>query len=270
MKQLVYRHRLLTRLTHWIWAASLFFLLLSGLQIFNAHPTLYLGNESGFDYDNAVLAIYAVDGESGPEGRVDILGKSFQTTGFLGVSGATSAPAYQAFPSALTIPSYRDLATGRVVHFFFAWVLVGTLMLWFVSSVLNRHLKNDLLPSVLDIKSLPGDFLNHLKLRFHHGKTYNPIQKLTYFAVLFGVFPMVVVTGLAMSPGMDAILPLTEWLGGRQTARTLHFVAVFLLCAFFIIHIAMVFAASPINEMRSMISGWYRADLPEKNEDGHP
>lgn len=82
MKQLVYRQRLLTRLTHWIWAASLFFLLLSGLQIFNAHPTLYLGNESGFDYDNAILAIYAVEGESGPEGRVDILGKSFQTTGF--------------------------------------------------------------------------------------------------------------------------------------------------------------------------------------------
>ncbi|NKB79791.1 cytochrome b/b6 domain-containing protein [Ochrobactrum daejeonense] len=269
MKQLVYRQRLLTRLTHWIWAASLFFLLLSGLQIFNAHPTLYFGNESGFDYDNAVLAIYAVDGESGPEGRVDILGKSFQTTGFRRI-GSHKCSRLSGISPALTIPSYRDLATGRVVHFFFAWVLVGTLMLWFVSSVLNRHLKNDLLPSALDIKSLPGDFLNHLKLRFHHGKTYNPIQKLTYFVVLFGLFPMTVVTGLAMSPGMDAVLPLTEWLGGRQTARTLHFLAVFLLSTFFIIHIAMVFAAGPINEMRSMISGWYRADLPEKNEDRHP
>jgi len=77
MKQLVYRQRLLTRLTHWIWAASLFFLLLSGLQIFNAHPTLYLGNESGFDYDNAIRAIFAVECVSGPGGRVDILGKSF-------------------------------------------------------------------------------------------------------------------------------------------------------------------------------------------------
>ncbi|GAA5623557.1 hypothetical protein Brsp04_03452 [Brucella sp. NBRC 12952] len=270
MKQLVYRQRLLTRLTHWIWAVSLFFLLLSGLQIFNAHPTLYLGNESGFDYDNVVLAIYAVDGESGPEGRVDILGKSFQTTGFLGVSGATSAPAYQAFPPALTIPSYRDLATGRVVHFFFAWVLVGTLTLWLVGSVLNGHLRNELLPSALDIKSLPGDILNHLKFRFQHRKTYNPMQKLTYCMVFFGLFPMVIITGLAMSPGMDAVLPLAEWLGGRQTARTLHFVAVFLLCAFVVIHIVMVLAAGPFNEMRSMISGWYRADLPKRDEDRYP
>ncbi|WP_455296976.1 cytochrome b/b6 domain-containing protein [Brucella pituitosa] len=270
MKQLVYRQCLLTRFTHWIWAASLFFLLLSGLQIFNAHPTLYLGNESGFEYDNAVLAIYAVDGESGPEGRVDILGSTFRTVGFLGVSGTTSAPDYQAFPSALTIPSYRDLATGRVVHFFFAWVLVGTLMLWLVGSVLNGHLKNELLPSALDIKSLPGDILNHLKFRFHHGKAYNPVQKLTYFVVLFGLSPMVTITGLAMSPGMDAVLPLTEWLGGRQTARTLHFVTVLLLSAFFVIHIVMVFAAGPFNEMRSMISGWYRADLPKKDEDRYP
>ncbi|KAB2704048.1 cytochrome b/b6 domain-containing protein [Brucella intermedia] len=270
MKQLVYRQRLLTRLTHWIWSASLFFLLLSGLQIFNAHPTLYLGNESGFDYDNAVLAIYAVDGESGPEGRVAILGKSFQTSGFLSVSGATSAPDYQAFPSALTIPSYRDLATGRVVHFFFAWVLVGTLMLWLVGSLLNGHLKNELLPSAFDIQSLPSDFLNHLKFRFQHRKTYNPMQKLTYCMVFFGLFPMVIITGLAMSPGMDAILPLTEWLGGRQTARTLHFVAVFLLCTFVVIHIVMVLAAGPFNEMRSMISGWYRADLPKRDEDRYP
>ncbi len=269
MKQLVYRQRLLTRLTHWMWAISLFFLLLSGLQIFNAHPTLYLGNESGFEYDNAVLAIYAVDGESGPEGRVDILGSTFRTAGFLGVSGSANAPNYQAFPPALTIPSYRDLATGRVVHFFFAWVLVGTLMLWFAGSILNGHLKNELLPSALDIKSLPGDFLNHLKFRFRHGKAYNPVQKLTYFVVLFGLFPMIVVSGLAMSPGMDAVLPLTEWLGGRQTARTLHFVTVLLLSAFFVIHIVMVLAAGPINEMRSMISGWYRADLPKKNEDRH-
>ncbi|NKB84468.1 cytochrome b/b6 domain-containing protein [Brucella grignonensis] len=270
MKQLVYRQRLLTRLTHWIWAASLFFLLLSGLQIFNAHPTLYLGNESGFEYDNAVLAVYAVDGENGPEGRVDILGSTFRTTGVLGVSGSANAPNYQAFPSALTIPSYRDLATGRAVHFFFAWVLVGTLLLWLVGSVLNGHLKNELLPSAFDIRSLPSDFLNHLKFRLQHGKAYNPMQKLTYCMVFFALFPMIVITGLAMSPGMDAVWPLTEWLGGRQTARTLHFVTVLLLSAFFVIHIMMVFAAGPINEMRSMISGWYRADFPKKNEDRHP
>ncbi|MRN66251.1 cytochrome b/b6 domain-containing protein [Brucella sp. 10RB9213] len=266
MGQLIYRQRLLTRLTHWIWAASIFFLLLSGLQIFNAHPTLYLGNESGFEYENAVLSIYAVPGDNGPQGRLDILGKTFDTTGVLGVSGTMETPRRQAFPPALTIPSYRDLATGRVVHFFFAWVLVATLLLWFTSSLFNGHLK-DISPSFSDIRSLPRDFVEHIKFRFQHGKSYNPLQKLSYFLVLFGLFPLIVATGLAMSPGADSILPLSEWLGGRQTARTLHFVAMLLLVAFFIIHIAMVLAAGPFNELRSMISGWYRIDrTDEKTE----
>ena len=100
----------MTRITHWLWAISLFFLLLSGLQIFNAHPALYLGDQSGFDYDNAIFAI-------------------------------------EGFPSWLTIPSTRDLATGRVVHFFFAWIFVATLFVWFIASLRNRHLRKDLLPS---------------------------------------------------------------------------------------------------------------------------
>lgn len=270
MGQLVYRQRLLTRITHWVWAASLFFLLLSGLQIFNAHPTLYLGNESGFSYDNAVLAIYAVDGEHGPEGRVDILGQTIGTTGILGVTGTADTPHYQAFPPALTIPSYRDLATGRIVHFFFAWLLVTTLALWLAGSILNGHLKKDILPSVLDIRRLPRDMLDHMKFRFEHRKSYNPLQKLTYFAVFFGLFPLIVVTGLAMSPGMDAVFPLTEWLGGRQTARTLHFTAALLLVLFFLVHIAMVLAAGPINELRSMISGWYRIDRSEDETEKLP
>ncbi|MFK4821507.1 cytochrome b/b6 domain-containing protein [Ochrobactrum quorumnocens] len=263
MELLVYRQRLLTRLTHWIWAASLFFLLLSGLQIFNAHPTLYLGNESGFSYDNAVLAIYAVDGEKGPEGRVDVLGKTIGTTGVLGVTGTLDAPNYQAFPPTLTIPSYRDLATGRIVHFFFAWLLVSTLALWLAGSILNGHLTKDILPSSSDIRRLPRDMIDHLKFRFGHKKSYNPLQKLAYCIVFFGLFPLIVITGLAMSPGIDAILPLTEWLGGRQTARALHFIAALSLALFFLVHIAMVLAAGPINELRSMISGWYRVDSSE-------
>jgi thiosulfate reductase cytochrome b subunit len=88
--RLILRQKLATRITHWLWAVCLFFLLLSGLQIFNAHPALYLGDESGFAYDNAVLS-------------------------------------FAGFPSWLTIPSTRDLATGRVVHLFFAWLFVATL-----------------------------------------------------------------------------------------------------------------------------------------------
>src|SRR3954469_14894207 len=85
-RRLVYRHSAWTRITHWTWAVCLFFLLLSGLQIFNAHPTLNIGNESGFEYDNAVLSMRAVDTPQGPDGRTNIFGHEFKTTGLFGLS----------------------------------------------------------------------------------------------------------------------------------------------------------------------------------------
>ena len=139
---LIYRQKRVTRVTHWIWAICLFFLLFSGLQIFNAHPVLHLGKESGFDYDNAILVSQGV-------------------------------------PGALTMPSGRSLATGRVIHFFAAWVLVGTLVVWGVASLLNGHLRA-LIPSGADLRGLPGDVANHLRLRFHHAREYNVLQKLAY------------------------------------------------------------------------------------------
>jgi thiosulfate reductase cytochrome b subunit len=120
---LVYRQSAWTRLTHWSWAISLFFLLLSGLQIFNAHPTLYLGRQSGFGFDNEVLAIGGEATPQGPVGYVRVLGARFDTTGVFGVSGGAGPPVGRAFPAWVTIPSGQDLATGRVVHFFFAWLL---------------------------------------------------------------------------------------------------------------------------------------------------
>ena len=119
----VYRQKLVTRLAHWLWAVSLLFLMLTGLQIFNAFPSLHIGQESGFDYDNSILAIGARETGSGLQGVTRIFGTEFDTTGVLGVSGGE----IRAFPAALTIPSRTSLATGRLIHFFFAWVLVGTL-----------------------------------------------------------------------------------------------------------------------------------------------
>ena len=185
--RLIRRQKLATRITHWIWAISLFFLLLSGLQIFNAHPELYLGDQSGFTYDNALLKL-------------------------------------EEFPGWATIPSTRDLATGRVVHFFFAWILVLNLLAFFFISWRNRHLKKDLVPNAKDARNLAGDIRDHLKLNLVHGVRYTPLQKLAYAGVLFVLFPLIVLTGLSMSPGMNAVLPwLPELFGGRQSARTLHF-----------------------------------------------
>jgi thiosulfate reductase cytochrome b subunit len=257
---LIYRQSVWTRVTHWVWAICLFFLLLSGLQIFNAHPSLYIGQESGFEYENAILEMYAVNTEAGPRGRTRLFGAEFDTTGVFGVSGPQARPEFVGFPGALTIPSFRDLATGRVVHFFFGWVFVATMLVWFLASFINGHLRRDIVPKGDDLRALPGDALNHARLRLHHGRSYGPLQKLSYFGVFFILFPLIVLTGLTMSPGMDTAWPwLLDIFGGRQTARTIHFIVMVLLVLFFIVHIVMVVAAGPINELRSMITGWYRA-----------
>ncbi len=231
--RLILRQKLATRITHWIWAISLFFLLLSGLQIFNAHPALYLGDQSGFTYDNSIFA-------------------------------------FAGFPSWATIPSSQDLATGRVVHFFFAWILVATLVLWLVASLRNRHLRKDLLPTGRDAKNFVSDIQDHLRLKLVHAVRYSPLQKLAYGGVLFVLFPLIILTGLCMSPSFNAILPwLPELFGGRQSARTLHFIVMALLVGFFVIHMVMILLAGPLNELRSIITGYYRLSPKTGKEDSH-
>lgn len=263
---LIYKQTAWTRLTHWIWAISLFFLLLSGLQIFNAHPMLQFGKQSGFAFDNAFLEIGAETKPNGkPAGFVDINGARFDTTGWLGAFGTSLSPDIRAFPSSLTIPSGQDLATGRVVHFFFGWVLVITLLVWGAASLVTGHIR-DLAPGIADFRALPRSIADHARLKFHHERQYNVLQKLAYAGVLFGLFPLIILTGLTMSPGMNASLPwLVDLFGGRQTARSLHFLAMLGLSAFFIIHMAMILAAGPLNEMRSILTGWYRTDPKQRD-----
>lgn len=253
---LVYRQKLLTRITHWVWAVSLFFLMLTGLQIFNAFPSLHVGQDSGFDYDNAILTIAAREVGEELQGVTRVLGAEFDTTGILGVSGGEA----RAFPAALTIPSSQSLATGRVIHFFFAWLLVGTLILWLVASALNGHLRQ-LVPTLSDLRALPKDIADHTRLRFHHKAEYGVLQKLAYASVLFLALPLMILTGLSMSPGMNAAAPwLLDVFQGRQTARTIHFLTMLGLIAFFAVHMAMILLAGPLNEMRSILTGWYRTD----------
>jgi thiosulfate reductase cytochrome b subunit len=259
---LVYRQNLITRITHWLWAICLFFLLFSGLQIFNARPTLYVGQQSGFDFDNSILSMTSEDTKSGPKGYTTIFGHSFDTSGWLGMSPEDGKPTPRGFPSWATIPAMQDLATGRVIHFFFAWLLVFTLFVWLVSNLITGHLWRDIVPGPRDVRRLPRDILNHLRLRFQHARHYNSLQKLSYALVLLVLLPLMILTGLCMSPGMDAVAPWIVDLLGRQTARTVHFFTMATLLAFFLVHIVMVFAAGPINEMRSIITDWYRNTRP--------
>lgn len=253
---LVYRQRLLTRITHWAWAVSLFFLMLTGLQIFNAHPSLHLGKEVGFDYDNAILEIGARQKGDVLQGVTRVFGVEFDTTGYLGVSNGEA----RAIPAALTIPSGQSLATGRVIHFFFAWALIGTLVLWLAASALNGHLRQ-LIPTLADLRALPRDIADHARLRFSHSAGYSVLQKLAYASVLFVALPLMILTGLSMSPGFNAAVPwLLDLFQGRQTARTIHFLTMLALLGFFAVHIAMILLAGPLNEMRSILTGWYRTD----------
>jgi thiosulfate reductase cytochrome b subunit len=259
---LIYRQNGLTRLTHWIWATAMFFLLMSGLQIFNARPNLYIGQQSGFGFENSILDIYAVNGPSGPAGQTKLFGHIFDTTGVLGMSGSAQNPSFTAFPGWVTIPSYRDLGTGRVVHFFFAWVLVGTLAIWLINALFTGHLWRDIILKPRDIRGLPKDIFDHIRLRFTHGRSYTPLQKVAYFGVFVVAFPLIIATGLTMSPNFDATAPwLLELFGGRQTARTIHFFTMLAFVLFFVVHIIMVVLAGPINELRSMITGYYRTKV---------
>jgi thiosulfate reductase cytochrome b subunit len=265
--RLIFRQSGVTRLTHWVWAAVMFFMLLSGLQIFQARPDLYIGGQSGFGFDNSILDIYAVNTPNGPRGQTKLFGQIFDTTGWLGMTGPAAHPNFAPFPAWATIPSYRDLATGRVVHFFFAWILVGTLFIWLVNALISGHFWRDIVLKPRDFRELPRDILDHVRFRFAHGQSYSPLQKVAYFGVLVIAFPLIILSGLAMSPGMDTAWPwLLDVFGGRQTARTIHFITMLAFVLFFVVHIIMVLVANPINELRSMITGYYKTNV--KRTDG--
>jgi thiosulfate reductase cytochrome b subunit len=268
---IVFRHRISTRLWHWINALAFFMMVMSGLMIFNAHPRLYWGRY-GANFDYSWLEI----GSRNHRGFLRIGSKMFDTTGVLGISGNQAAGLTRptAFPGWATIPSNYNLADGRLWHLFFAWVLALGLAAYLLVSLWNRHLANEVAPTREELKPLHiwQDIKDHASLRFPTGEAatrYNVLQKLSYGAVLLVFLPVMILTGLCMSPGVDPWLPwLVDVFGGRQSARSIHFITMWLLLAFFLVHIAMVILAGAINEVRSMITGRYalKPDRPTPAE----
>ncbi len=255
-KKFVYRHSVLVRVTHWINALCILVLVMSGLQIFNAHPALYIGQKS--DFENPVVSMTARNTENGPVGETQILGATFTTTGVLGLSTVNGRPAARGFPAWLTLPSYQDLATGRRWHFFFAWLFVINGAVYLIASLLNRHVWRDLIPSGSQLRGIGRSIRDHIMLRFDHGRHYNVLQKLTYLIMIFVVLPLLILAGMTMSPGLDAAFPwLVDLLGGRQTARTIHFVMASAIVLFVFVHVAMVLVSGVWNNLRSMITGNY-------------
>lgn len=271
-RRFIYRHSLLVRITHWLNFVFLVILLMSGLQIFNAHPALYLGSDS--DFGNPVLSIAAERGPHGaPIGVTTLFGHKFETTGLLGLSkDGNGEIRYQGFPAWATIPDSRWLAMGRRWHFFFAWLFVTTGLVYVCHTVLRGHLL-DLMPTRYELGQIGHTIRSHLLLRFPHDAAatrYNVLQKLAYLLVIFGLGPLVVLTGLTMSPWLDSVFPwLLAVFGGRQSARTLHFVCAFSFVGFFLIHVFMVMVSGVWNNLRSMATGRY-AICDAKTEDGIP
>ena len=165
------------------------------------------------------------------------------------------------FPSWLTVPSYQDLATGRRWHFFFAWLLVVNGIVYLGYGLASGHLWRDLVPTRSQLRHIGHAIHEHLRLRFPKGdeaRRYNVLQKLAYLVAALVLLPLVVLTGLTMSPGMDAAFPeLLTLFGGRQSARTLHFLAVCGLVLFVFAHVVMALVSGAWNNLRSMITGSY-------------
>ena len=252
----IYRYALATRASHWLWVLAFVVLVGSGLQIFNASPNLDASDKS-----DPARRVLAIDAPADGVGTTTIFGHTFVTTGWLGwTDSGMGGNGPHAFPAWLTIPGFQDLADGRRWHLFFAWIATLCWLTWVVSTARKGSLREMILrPS--DIPKLWPMQAYYLKLRKEpppHG-TYNPLQKAAYTTIGFVIAPLVVITGLALSPGIDAIAnPLTVVLGGRQFARLWHFTGMILLLGFFGIHTFQVATQGVINQMRAMITGWYR------------
>ncbi|WP_240502178.1 cytochrome b/b6 domain-containing protein [Sphingomonas panacis] len=225
----IYRHRVATRVWHWINAITIFIMIGSGLTILNAHPHLYWG-AYGANFDHPWLSTIR-------------------------------------WPSYVTIPAHYNLAIARRWHLLFALVLAFSLLAYMIASLANRHFQRDLRVRLRELSTakLWHDFREHLAFRFHDPadpRAYNIFQKLSYVLVIFGLIPTMILTGLAMSPAMDAAWPwLLDLFGGRQSARSVHFIAAAGLTGFIVIHLVLVILAGPLNEVRSMLSGRWR--VPE-------
>ena len=271
-KVLVYRHAGVTRVTHWINVVALTLLLMSGLQIFNAHPALYWGARSHFEQP-----WLSMTGELRGDSAVGVTrlgGLKFTTTGLFGVSGKGEMLAYRGFPRWVTLPASQDLADGRRWHFFFAWLFVINGLVYWGTNLINGHIRRDLVPTGKDLapSNLWHEIVTHAQLKFPKGEEarhYNVLQKGAYLSVVLILLPLMVLTGLTMSPSMDAGFHwLLDLFGGRQSARSIHFISAALIVAFIVVHLVMVLVSGIWNNIRSMITGRYAIEVEPQDATG--
>jgi thiosulfate reductase cytochrome b subunit len=212
------RHSALVRITHWITTVTFVGLLVSGIAILLAHPRLYWGE-----------------------------------TGAIGTPSLIDLP--------LPFVLVNQSGWGRSLHFLSAWLCVLAGLVYGVSGVLTQHFRKHLLPARADLScsAVSRVVSNHLHLKQSEEDeflTYNVVQRLSYLAVVFVLFPLMIWTGLAMSPALTSVChALVNILGGQQSARTTHFFVASFLVLFLLVHISMVCLAGFTNRMRAMMTG---------------
>lgn len=215
------KHSLLTRIWHWLNTLCVIVLFMSGLGISNAHRYLYWG-DAGSQPSEAWTAVIR-------------------------------------FPDWTTLPQRYDLAESRDWHLLFSWPFAVGLLVFWIAMLIGGHFWRDLRTRQEEWKpaAIWADVVKHAKLDFTHvGAKYSFLQKLTYGIVLGVLLPVMVFTGLAISPGFEPAAPwLVDIFGGRQSARSIHFLAAWTLFAFFVIHILLVLLSGPAKQMRDMITG---------------
>jgi thiosulfate reductase cytochrome b subunit len=212
------RFSLLVRVTHWLNTVSFVALVVSGIGILLAHPRFYWGE-----------------------------------TGGVGTPSLFDLP----LPFMLGGPS----GWGRYMHFQAAWLCVLTGALYGAWGFVSRHFRRELWPATgqLAWSALRTDVRNHVRLKKpgpEAAYSYNALQRLSYLAVVFVMFPLMIWTGLAMSPAVTSVIPvLVTSSGGFESARTIHFFAAVLLLLFVLIHVGMVWLAGFVSRTRAMITG---------------
>jgi thiosulfate reductase cytochrome b subunit len=268
---LYYRHPLPVRIMHWSNVVCLATLLMSGLNIFNAHPALYWG-KSSYSGVPAILEIEEQEDDGGEiSGVTRIFSHEFNTTGVLGASRNSAGELTErGFPSWITLPDNQWLSMARRWHFFFAWLFVVNGIVFVTYSFVSGHLRRDLLPTRPDLRSIGRTIIHHLRFQYPKGeaaKNYNVLQKGAYLAVILFLLPLMILIGLGMSPAMDAASPgWVDLFSGRQSVRTIHFIVAWALVLFVMVHVFMVIVSGLLNNVRSMISGYYRIESETNHE----
>jgi thiosulfate reductase cytochrome b subunit len=228
------RHSALIRITHWITTLCFLALLVSGAEIVISHPRFYWG-ETGNDLTPTLFKLPI------PASR-------------------------RLVPTGYGYVLLDQNGWSRYLHFQAAWVVILTGLLYVIFGLVSGHFRRNLLPGKADLswRELFRSIVDHLRFErpgAAEAWSYNVLQRLSYLFVIFILFPLVIWTGLAMSPAFVSAFPATvNLLGGQQSARTLHFFVSLALVLFLLVHVVMIFLAGFWSRMRAMITG--RAGTP--------